>query len=64
MGRRKKQIFFSYTDIISSSYIRKTEYERAQLTYANNLSSKKEIESGIKDWIEINLDSEEELEGD
>lgn len=47
-----------------STYVRKGEYERAQLTYANNLSSKKAIESGIEDWIEMSLDSDEELEGD
>lgn len=64
MGRRKKQTFYSYTDIIMSTYVRKGEYERAQLTYANNLSSKKEIESGMEDWIEISVDSDEELEGD
>lgn len=64
MGRRKKQTFYSYTDIVMSTYVRKGEYERAQLTYANNLSSKKAIESGIEDWIEMSLDSDEELEGD
>ena len=64
MGRRKKQTFFSYVDIVSSSYVKKKEYERAQLTYASNLGSKKEIQSGMEDWVEINLDSEDELEED
>lgn len=37
MGRRKKEMTFSYVEIVVSSYVRNGEYVRAQLHYSEHL---------------------------
>lgn len=37
MGRKKKDDAISYIQIISSSYVRKSEYEKAQVVFSSAL---------------------------
>jgi hypothetical protein len=39
MGRKKKSANISYKDIIASSYMRKTEYEKAQTMFSAAIDS-------------------------
>lgn len=56
MGRKRKGQQGSYLDIVSASYVRKSEYEKAQITYSNALdehgnvkASKNSLFLGIED---------------
>lgn len=64
MGRRKKQMFVSYVDIVMSTYVKQNEYEKAQLTYSNNIGTKKEDLLAFEDWSNAAFEVDEELEGD
>lgn len=49
MGRRKKEVTHStYVDIEESTYLKKEDYELAQLIYANNLDANKA--ETTEDW--------------
>lgn len=43
MGRRKKDDIVSYVQIISSSYVQKTEYEKAQVAFSAALDEEGNI---------------------
>lgn len=45
MGRRKKETLISYIAILSTSYVKRTDYEQAQVIYSNNLEHKAPISS-------------------
>lgn len=45
MGRRKKDDIVSYVHIISSSYVQKTEYEKAQVAFSSALDDEGNIRS-------------------
>ena len=40
MGRRKKDANVSYKDIISSSYVRRPDYEKAQIVFSSLVDSR------------------------
>ena len=64
MGRRKRQAFVSYVDIVVSTYVKKGEYERAQINYVSKLGSKRDFDVALEDLEDVAFDSEEEFEGD
>jgi len=64
MGRKKKQAFVSYVDILISTYVKKGEYERAQLKYSNNLSSKKYDYGFTPEENDFVIDVDDDIEGD
>ena len=47
MGRKRKSHQSSYTNVISSSYVRKSEYEKAQITYSNMLDENGNVKSKV-----------------
>ena len=46
MGRRRKEIGFSYAEIVSSAYIGPNEYEEAQRRWSSSLERPKGASSG------------------
>ena len=40
MGRRKKETLISYKAILSTSYVKQSDYTQAQIDYSNNLANK------------------------
>jgi hypothetical protein len=48
MGRRRKSTSFSYADIVSSAYIRPSEYEEAQKRWSSDLERPKGVYLGRK----------------
>ena len=54
MGRRKKDDTISYVKIISSSYIRKTEYEKAQVVFSSALDDNGNLKNDInRNFLDI-----------
>lgn len=47
MGRRKKDDTISYVKIVSSSYIRKAEYEKAQVVFSSALDDNGNLKNDI-----------------
>ena len=45
MGRRKKDDIVSYAQIVSSSYVPKAEYEKAQVTFSSALDDEGNIKA-------------------
>jgi len=39
MGRRKKETLISYKAILSTSYVKQSDYTQAQIDYSNNLAN-------------------------
>lgn len=64
MGRRKKETTFSYTEIVISTYVRKGEYERAQLNYSNDLGRIGAPVMTSRELTELEPDVEESEESD
>jgi hypothetical protein len=48
MGRKKKDDAISYSQIVSSTYVRKNEYEKAQITFSSALDDYGNIKSSSK----------------
>lgn len=64
MGRRKKETTFSYTEIVISTYVRKGEYERAQLNYSNDLGRIGVPVATVDELSDLSTDLPEVEEGD
>jgi hypothetical protein len=47
MGRRKKDDIVSYVHIVSSSYVQKAEYEKAQIAFSSALDDKGNIKHTV-----------------
>lgn len=58
MGRRKKDANVSYKDIISSSYVRRPDYEKAQIVFSSLVDSQSGNNSAVMSDFHIQVDLE------
>lgn len=64
MGRRKKDANISYTEIVSAAYLRKSDYEKAQVMFANTIDSKLKASNTVNNNQMMEFDWETEGEED
>lgn len=60
MGRRKKETGFAYVDIVISTYVKNSDYVKAQLAYSNNLKANGTLELGFEQTVDLDLDEFDE----
>lgn len=64
MGRRKKDANISYAEIVSAAYLKKADYEKAQVMFAGAVDSKPKTSNTVNNNQMMEFDWETEGEED
>ena len=58
MGRKKKDDAVSYIHIVSSTYVKQKDYEKAQITFSNALDDYGNVKK-TSEWAFLDIETED-----